>query len=311
MKNKWFLFGIFIFIISNIYAYNTDYNNEFYYGEVIDIGISDISNPNIEYINIIIYTDFETLLDNNYTIEEITEIPVYLDNQISSNLKISYKFMGANDILIEEKEFQIDITENTDVGDFYLCNTEDCKNSIPDNYDFWFDEEIFVFSDKINYDKFTYNITTETDKTSDNIVLLTDKNITFPYKILNTTIAGYERYKLTIEILDKVKEKRYTQRIDFALSEITEEENRRIMDQLIEINRQEEINANQEEDSEIIEEQPPVDERPSSVPIIEDSEKPQKINAFLILLIVIFILIILMAVFNKPKKNRRTNRKKR
>ena len=34
------------------------------------------------------------------------------------NLKINYKFMGANDSLIEEKEFQIDITENTDIEIF-------------------------------------------------------------------------------------------------------------------------------------------------------------------------------------------------
>lgn len=319
MKNKWFLLVIFVFLISNIYAYNTDYNTEFYYGEIIDIGISSIDNPNIEYVNVLLYTDFETYLDNYYELDEISEIPLYLDDQTSPNLKIKYKFLDTEDNLIEEKEFLINIVENTDIGNFYLCYTGDCKDSVPNNYDFWYDEDVFVFSDKIDYEKYTYNMIIETDKVNDNVMLLTDNNINIPYTIPNTTIAGHERYRLTIEIIDKIREKTYTQNINFALSEITEADNRLIMDRIIEINEQNEAtnaNINDEDFDDIEDKQTEISEdkeEPIHDDNIQDTENKPKNNVYLIILIVIFVLIIFIMIFSKPnkEKNRRTSRKKK
>lgn len=304
MKLKYISVFLGLFFLSNIYAYNynVDFNSPHYYEEQIDIGISDLNNTEINIININIFSSYETYLNYDYSIEEIKEIPIIFNNQVSPNLKIVYAFFDINENIIEEEEFDLNLMDNLEIGDFYLCYSEDCNpNDIPRNYDFWIDEDIYLSSDNINQDKFNYNVIIETN----NQILLADQNTQLPYLIPNNIIAGQERYKLTIDIIDKTNLKKYTKEIRFALSEITENENREIFTQIIESEDTEADSENQIVGN-IVE--PESDSEKTEDTEIDTANSKSK--NYWIWIVVAIITIIVFMVFSKPNKNRREGRKK-
>jgi hypothetical protein len=294
---------IIIASLSNIYAFNTntDFNKEQYYGENINLGISNISSLEVTKITISIFSNYENYYSNTFEISEVGDIPIVFDDQVYSYSKINYKLLDINDNVVEEKEFDINLIDNQEISDFYLCNQTNCTTAeIPRNYDFWVDEEIYVISDKINNNKFLYNITIETDSEQENQTQLSDENIQFPYLLPSNSIVGYDHYKITLEIIEKQTNKIFLKKINFNLSEMTEKENREIVTKNMS-SETEEIIVPSEDHNQII----------SDNQTQKEPEKKKTNYILIIVIAVVAMVIVLLLISNKSGANRRLSRKQK
>ncbi len=303
MNSRVFLIFIVLFMISNIYAYNynIDFNKDYYYEETIDIGIKDITDQNISYINITIFSPYETYLNYDYSVEDITEVPIVFNKQVFSDINILYTFYDINDDIISEEEYSLKILSNPSLPEFYLCKEGNCNIDVQKtgNY-FNSDDDIFIVTDSgNNYNKdFNYNITIDSeDKT-----LFYEESISFPYEINKNQILGYNYYSLRIDCIDKTTGKAFVKSLSFELSENTKEEQKSILSSVVNFDIEEEQaleNTNISEPEEDI----------SSVSHF--SEKPDNSqNIYIIIGVIIFIIAILIVIFSKKETNRRLARKR-
>lgn len=309
-----FLISFFL-LLSNIYAYNLDNNQTYYYGSIIDIGISDLNSVSnidvtqINYVNISVSSDYETYIDYDYNLEEISEIPIQFDKDIASKLKIKYVFFDNADNIIKEEEININLVENLDIGNFYLCSDKDCqKDLLPKNYDFWIDDTIFVSADKIDYEKYNYNIFIQIDQENNNTVLLSEENIVFPYEIFNDVIVGHNYYKIIIEMISKDNEI-YLQEIYFRLSNLKEIENRQLISEIT-TNNENSTNILQENNN--LEDVSQKDIDTQKTEEIEFNKQETKLDNkwFFVVGFVVFILVIwFLSNLKKPNQNRQIIRK--
>ncbi len=309
-----FLISFFL-LLSNIYAYNLENGKTYYYGSILDIGISDLNSVSnidvtqINYVNISVSSDYETYISYDYNLEEISEIPIQFDKDIASKLRISYIFFDNVDNIIKEEEININLVENLDTSNFYLCSDKDCqKDLLPKNYDFWIDDAIFVSADKIDYEKYNYNIFIQIDQENNNTLLLSEENIVFPYEIFNDVIVGHNYYKIIIEMISKDNEI-YLQEIYFRLSNLKEIENRQLVSEIT-TNNETTTNILQENNNLETASQKEIDTQKAEE--IELNKQDTKLDNkwFFVVGFVVFILVIwFLSNLNKPNQNRRIIRK--
>lgn len=304
MNSRVFLIFMGLFVISNIYAYNynIDFNKEYYYEETIDIGITGITDQDISYINITISSPQETYLNYDYSIDEITEVPVVFNKQVFSDINISYTFYDINDSIINTEEQSLKILSNPTLPEFYLCKEANCNlETIKTGNYFNSDDDIFIVTNLgKNYNKdLNYSITIDfADK-----ILFYEENVSFPYEIYKNQILGHSFYNLRIDCIDNPTGKNFVKSLSFELSENTKEEQRLILASI--------VNPD-------IEEEQTLENTNTSVPEADISsvsqfyEKPEKsLNIYVIIGITIFIIAILIVIFSKKESNRRQNRKRR
>ena len=302
MNSRVFLIFIALFMISNIYAYNynIDFNKNYYYEERIDIGIKDIIDQNISYINITVSSPYETHLNYDYSLESITEVPIVFNKQVFSDINISYTFYDINESIISTEEHSLKILSNKDLPEFDLCKEENCNlETLKIGNYFNSDDDIFIITDfGNNYNKdLNYSITIDSaDET-----LFYEENISFPYEINKNQIIGHNYYNLLIDCIDNITGKTFVKSLSFELSENTKEEQKSILAAA--------VNPNIEEEQVL--ENTNTSEPASTSSVSQFYEKPEKSkNIYLIIGIIIFVIAILAVVFSKKEPSRRLSRKR-
>lgn len=302
MNSRVFLIFIALFLVSNIYAYNynIDFNKNYYYEERIDIGIKDIIDQNISYINITVSSPYETYLNYDYSLESITEVPIVFNKQVFSDINISYTFYDINESIITTEEYSLKILSNKDLPEFYLCKEENCNlETLKIGNYFNSDDDIFIITDSgNNYNKdLNYSITIDSaDET-----LFYEENISFPYEINKNQILGHSSYNLRIDCIDNTTGKTFVKSLSFELSENTKEEQKSILVAA--------VNPNIEEEQVL--ENTNTSEPASTSSVSQFYEKPEKSkNIYLIIGIIIFVIAILAVVFSKKEPSRRLSRKR-
>lgn len=302
MNNRVFLIFIALFMISNIYAYNynIDFNKNYYYEETIDIGIKGITDQDISYINITISSPYETYLNYDYSVENITEVSVVFNKQVFSDINVLYTFYDINDVIITSEEYSLKILSNPALPEFYVCKVANCNIDVQKtgNY-FNSDDDIFIVTDSgNNYNKdLNYNLTIDSE---DNILFF-EENISFPYEINKNQILGHNFYNLRINGFDNTTKKTYIKSLSFELSENTKEEQKSII-----------ASTNQNIEEEQALENTNISEPEEDISSISHfSEKPDKSqNIYIILGVIFFVIIILIVLFAKKEPNRRLARKR-
>jgi hypothetical protein len=302
MNSRVFLIFIALFLVSNIYAYNynIDFNKNYYYEERIDIGIKDIIDQDISYINITVSSPYETYLNYDYSLESITEVPIVFNKQVFSDINISYTFYDINESIITTEEYSLKILSNKDLPEFYLCKEENCNlETLKIGNYFNSDDDIFIITDSgNNYNKdLNYSITIDSaDET-----LFYEENISFPYEINKNQIIGHNYYNLLIDCIDNTTGKTFVKSLSFELSENTKEEQKSILVAA--------VNPNIEEEQVL--ENTNTSEPASTSSVSQFYEKPEKSkNIYLIIGIIIFVIAILAVVFSKKEPSRRLSRKR-
>lgn len=299
---KRILLLLFVLFLGNfVFCLTPNFSEVNYSGQVIDVGISNY-NPLTKTVSISIYSAYENYFERIFLISETDYIPVILDSQIDSDTKIKYKLYDINNVLLEEKEFLLNLEIYSDLPNFYLCKKADCSEfEIPENYDFWIDEDVFVISDKFNAD-FKYNIIIMDNKKNE---IFSETEINFPYLINTNSISGHKNYNLMIEIINKnINLKFINSSVDFTLEDTTKERHEEIINDIQNPSLEENIIIEEKEEQIVRTDKAPLKDLNTTTELI-NPEKGK--NNLYIFLLIILILIILVAVIPKKQK-RRLNR---
>jgi hypothetical protein len=288
---------IYFFIILNltcVFAFTPNFSEINYYGEVIDIGLRDLNFSKEAIIKITILNDYEVYFVNSYSFSEIDNVPVILDTQVSSDAKVVYEiYIDSNKI--EEKEFNLNLSSIEALPNFFFCLSLSCEQEeISKSYDFWAEDTLYLSA---NEDLEKYSVAISID--SENNTLLFDNNITLPYEIPKNLIVGYANYTLNIELTDKETNRLFNQKLEFSLNELTREEHKEIMFEILD------IDVNEDKDTEeIVDINYLVNSSSSKQTLTQRTESKSRFNSLFVWLlvgIIIFIVIIMLA----PKSKRR------
>jgi len=284
---------IYFFIILNltcVFAFTPNFSEINYYGEVIDLGLKDFNFSENTTIKITILNDYETYFVNSYSFSEIDNVPVILDTQVSSDAKVVYEiYIDSNKI--EEKEFNLNLSSIEALPNFFFCLSPSCEQEeVSKSYDFWAEDTLYLSA---NEDLEKYSVAISID--SENNTLLFDNNIILPYEIPKNLIVGYANYILNIELTDKETNRLFNQKLEFSLNELTREEHKEIMFEILDIDVNKEKDVNYDIQEKIVTSDQTV--------VSNTSSKNKSISLFVWLLvgIIIFIVIIMLA----PKSKRR------
>lgn len=266
---------IFLFLlISNIYAYSTNFQENSYYDEIIDVGLKDLEFSESTIVKISIYGVTELYYENTFLISEIKYIPIVFNNDIPGILEVIYEFKDNSGNIIDRKEYNLRLTEPS-IPNFYLCSKESCLNN---NFEFWLGDDVSLDIDK-SYSNLEYVLSIETNQKQ---VLFQDSNISFPYKIPKNLISGNYKYDLVINITDKNNNRLFRKEMKFILLDITKEEYNSLTDFML---YSEENRGLSEEES------PIVDSKEESQLERNILTKCWWIILFIIIVIVFYILI--------------------
>jgi len=314
MKKVILIVFVFIFQLLSVFALSLNFEENIYYFEVVDIGIKDTSSIdlNVTAIQISIYSLQESYFNQEYTREEIFEIPIILDKQISSDSNIRYDFLDSNGTIRDSQEYELNISSLDTIPEFYFCNSSNCtRNDIFDNYNFMFNDNLFLVSE--NYfnnlaPDYNYNIIIQSNSSpGSDVIIFSEENINFPYEINKNIIAGYKDYKIIISISDNETSKQFKKEILFSLDSLTDEENRKIINDAL----NSEVNYNLPSDeiktvSQNIGSKENIDKNNLVIKKVENKNNYNWIFLALGLIIVIIIFLIL----GKDTTNRRITRRK-
>lgn len=296
-----FVFG-YLLISSNIFAFNAYKNSPFYYDEIIDFGISNIDTQNISYLQLTIFSDHETFLDLDYSIDDAKNIPLTFDKSTPSLLSVKYLFFDEKDQIVDENFFAINLLDQNNT-DIYLSYSKDCNlENTPNNYDFWFDDSFYLCLITNDFDKFTYDVLIESNGKS----LVSEKNIELPFIIPNNLIRGYENYSINIEVTDKDTKKKILKKISFNLSELTKQEHENLMKYMTnfeDINNTVINNEKQKESEYKEQEDINIDSEGNNI-----SESKKKLN-FIPILAMFFAIFLILIILISNKKNKTVNRR--
>jgi hypothetical protein len=182
-----------LLLIPNLYAFNPVFRDSpiHYYGEMINLGITDDLPIDVDYFIISIYSK-ET--EQLYFLQDIS---IYDKNNIyfvpsdifSQRLIVNYKFYEEDDTLIEDVNYDLNLKLSDFSLNYVFCKDIFCfENS---NY-FVFQEDIFILNKDNIFNDVFYDIKIFNEY--DNLILDLN-NISLPYKLnLDTGDYFFEIY---------------------------------------------------------------------------------------------------------------------
>lgn len=220
---KYMLFiPLLILFINNVSAFVPQFPDSIYYEEIVNIGILDYNNL-AKTASIKVYDDYEIYFDNLFLIDDLEELLMSFDSQVSSDSKIEYIFYDNENNILESQDFNLNLKNYENLPDFYLCGFLNCnKEDQIDYYYFWQDEEIYLNS--INeFSNFKYDVAIETDEDISSIIYF-EENITIPYILKNNLIDSNKTYYKIIIDYYNTNENKFKKEIKFALNSNTKKE---------------------------------------------------------------------------------------